>query len=224
MWFFFFNFRVDWISIEIYSACGVEKFLHLLKKDWLSINICNGEFAMRTNCKLYIYWTNPVHCLFYQVHWKEFRYSMASHRHRFQGTVYSSHSVSDCVVEREEGLLIILFKKEFILHSHDWKCLIFWPTSASQVTLRGQDRYKSTSSLDTWTIRMFKMHELTNVTASFVSTPTDDEVGIRKRLGVQRTWWFVSIWTWSDMHLSVKTFKPLYKAAETWTEPSSWLS
>ena len=27
----------------------------------------------------------------------------------------------------------------------------FWPTSASQITLSGQDRYKSTSSLDTWT-------------------------------------------------------------------------
>ena len=32
------------------------------------------------------------------------------------------------------------FKKDSILHSHDWKCLNFWPTSASQITLRGQDQ------------------------------------------------------------------------------------
>ena len=40
-----------------------------------------------------------------------------------------------------------VFKKDFILLSHDWKCLNFWPTSASQITMRGSNRYKSTRTL-----------------------------------------------------------------------------
>ena len=35
------------------------------------------------------------------------------------------------------------------------KCLNFWPTSASQITMRGWDRYKSTSSLVIQTFRMY---------------------------------------------------------------------
>ena len=39
------------------------------------------------------------------------------------------------------------FKEDFILHSHDWKRLNFWPTSAPQITMRGLDRCKSTRTL-----------------------------------------------------------------------------
>ena len=44
-------------------------------------------------------------------------------------------------------ITVMFLKKDFILHSHDWKCLNFWPTSASQITMRRLDRYKSTRTL-----------------------------------------------------------------------------
>ena len=44
-------------------------------------------------------------------------------------------------------ILKFLKKDLFDLQSHEWKCLNFWPTSASQITMRGLDRYKSTRTL-----------------------------------------------------------------------------
>ena len=96
---------------------------------------CDIDFGWHINAT----WARNTHC-------NDVRLKSTSHDITWSNSVPVHHEYLGCNTFFGYGSIKFL-EKDFILHSHDWKSLNFWPASVSQITMRGLDRYKSTRTL-----------------------------------------------------------------------------